>query len=227
MRKTRLLRRDVVVSFAGKVTIQYAAGTNPPIVDGCNISDWIWKLAGAFDGSTIFVKRRKTRTVFGVVDALVLEVDAPEILERRMERKILERQDQDGSVTIIDNVAFYIKKEYRGQGIASYSLLTEALAANELGFAMIVATAANDPAVGWKVWPKLGYDAEIPDDILAKMMPDLLLDGRFDLNQPMRISTLLDGGRYDLWERDGSGCIMEFDVSDLDSWSMTRLIAKV
>jgi len=216
-----------VINFTGDVKITYAAGTQPPVVDGRDISDWIWQLAGAFDGSTITVKRKKTSTPYGVVDALVLEVDAPDILERRMVRKILERQDGSQSVTIIDNVAFYIREEYQGHGIATTSLLTEALAAYELGFSMIVATAANSPDAGWKVWPKLGYDAEIPADILEKILPDLTADGRFDLANPVRISMLLDNGRYDLWEREGSGCIMEFDVSSDDSWSMERLINKV
>lgn len=69
----------------------------------------------------------------------------------------------------------------------------------ELGFGKIVAIAAGPPLVGWKVWPRLGYDAIGPDDIVAKMSAELVVDGRVDPAAEVRISMLWDLGLYHLW----------------------------
>ncbi|MCS0608768.1 hypothetical protein NX773_11385 [Massilia solisilvae] len=116
-----------------------------------------------------------------------------------------------------------MKKAYRGQGIGAFSLAIEAMAASQLGFAKIVANAANHPDVGWVVWPKLGYDAVVEPDILLKMKAELDAAGVNYVAGQFRISDLWDSGHYDLWERFGCGCIMEFDLSSEESWSMRRI----
>jgi GNAT superfamily N-acetyltransferase len=212
------------VSFTGAVTLVFSNPVqNQVFIDGKDVTNSLWELAGAFDGCTVRVKNLKKQTASGTFDAIELKVTHPEILKKPMERTILLMIDEDGAdYQVIDNVAFYIRDEYQGNGIATNSLLHEAIAAHKLGFSKIFAMAANDPAVGWKVWPKLGYDATIEPDILIKMDTDLMAAGL--QKEELRISDLLDAGRGDLWEKHGCGCMMEFDVSDIDSWSMTRLL---
>jgi hypothetical protein len=111
----------------------------------------------------------------------------------------------------------------RGHGIGAFSLATEAIAASQLGFTKIVANAANHPDAGWVVWPKLGYDAVVENDVLQKMQSELDTLGIGYVAGHFRISDLWESGHYYLWEKHGAGCIMEFDVSSFDSWSMRRI----
>lgn len=212
----------VPISFTGKVTLIDSTGIFPIVMDGTDLTARLWELAGAFDGSIVEVKIKSLNTAWGMADAVVLTVRHA-VLERPMRREILLVPEDDIHIRILHNVEFYLKKAYRQQGIGTFSLATEASAAFQLGFKKIIANAANVPDVGWRVWPKLGYDALIDQDVLRKMQDDL--DAmNFDYEQgALRISHLWDSGLYPLWEEHGAGCIMEFDVSRADSWSMRRL----
>jgi hypothetical protein len=55
------------------------------------------------------------------------------------------------------------------------------------------------------------------------MREELIADGRVDMNIPVRISTLWTLDLFRLWEKYGTGCMMEFDVSSDESWSMKLL----
>jgi GNAT superfamily N-acetyltransferase len=210
------------VSFTGQVKVEDPNEVLPIEINGKDISDRLWELAGAFDGSTLTVKIQSRQTDYGKVDAIVLRVKH-EYLERPMLREILSLQDGDLVFSHMHNVEFYLKKAYHKHGIGTYSLAVEARAAYEIGFTKIIANAANQPAAGWRVWPKLGYDAVVEPDILQKMQPDLAAAGLTYVAGELRISDLWDNGNYEFWERHGAGCIMEFDVSSTDSWSMKRI----
>lgn len=221
---------ETKVTFTGAVTLEIQEGCSPVIFRDVDITDRLWELAGAFDGSSIRVRRASTGTEAGTVDALELKVLHPEFLLKPMVRRIFEVDDGVEVIDVIDNVEFYLKPSYQGQGIGANSLMTQALAANSIGIQKIWAVAAGGNGsidIGFKVWPKLGYDVQIPEDILQKMPRDQLANAGIDLTKPVLLSKLLDVGLFSLWEQHGSGCIMEFDVSSLDSWSILRLAAQL
>lgn len=212
----------VPISFTGQVTLIDAKGIFPIVMDGNDVTARLWELAGAFDGSIIDVKIKPQKTAWGRADAIFLTV-RHDALERHMRREILLVPEADFVIRIMHNVEFYLKKAYRQQGIGTIALATEARAAFELGFTKIVANAANAPDVGWQVWPRLGYDAVVDPDVFQKMQKELE-DLNFACVQGhLRISHLWDSELYFLWEDHGAGCIMEFDVSSADSWSMRRI----
>ncbi|MDQ1813414.1 hypothetical protein RBA41_08870 [Massilia sp. CCM 9210] len=212
----------VPISFTGQVKLIDSTGIFPIGMDGIDVTERLWELAGAFDGSTIDVKIKPRNTAWGQIDAILLVVKH-DVLERPMRREILLVPEGNVVIRVMHNVEFYLRKAYRQQGIGTFALATEARAAFELGFTKIIANAANPPDVGWRVWPKLGYDALVDVDVLQRMQKDLD-DIDFDYVQGcLRISHLWDHGLYSLWEQHGAGCIMEFDVSSVDSWSMRRI----
>jgi GNAT superfamily N-acetyltransferase len=212
----------IVVEFTGAVKLILDEDVDHVVMDGHVIDDRLWELAGAFDGSELTVTLEETRTVWGPVKSFVLTVRNEVLLEKPMVRKII-HVDGDDEISVMDNVEFYLRAPFRGQGIGRASLYVEAVAAYELGFSKILANAANPPDAGWVVWPKLGYDADIDDDILANMQGDLISAGFIPHGKKVRISELTEQGLYWIWERYGRGCIMEFDVSAPDSWSMSIL----
>ncbi|MFZ4878086.1 hypothetical protein ACL9RI_23625 [Janthinobacterium sp. Mn2066] len=213
---------NVSVSFSGQITLHAAGDILPIILNGHDITARLWQLAGAFDGSKLSVKISSSSTIWGETEAVVLSVEHP-YLKRPMIREILLIPQGGLLLSVMHNVEFYLKQPFRGQGIGAFSLATEAIAAWQLGFTKIMANAANHPDVGWIVWPKLGYDAIIEPDILTRMKADLDIRGIDYHAVQLRISDLWDSGHYDLWEKHGCGCIMEFDVSSVDSWSMQRI----
>ncbi len=219
--------RTVDISFTGRVELDVPDELRPVCFNGKDITDRLWELAGAFDGSLLTVSRLTVGTEHGEVEAIKLKVCHDVFLARPMQRWLYSVDDGQAWVHVIENVEFYLRDEFRGQGIGRISLLTEALAANDLSFDKIVAIAAGSPHdhrhVGWKVWPKLGYDAVIARDILARMPRDRLSRAGIDPDSEVRISDLQDQDLYDLWVTHGEGCIMELDVRSLSTWSMRRL----
>lgn len=218
------------VRFTGQVILEIPEKLRPVLFKGKDITERLWELAGAFDGCTLRVGRKRIKTEQGITEALELKVLNKKLLQKPMVRRIFEVQDDFGIIDVIENVEFYLKEEYRGQGIGKSALLIEAIAANDLGFDRIWAIAAGGSVsgsedIGYKVWPKFGYDAPIPGDILARMPQSELIQAGLDLTKPVLLSMLLDSGLYGLWEQYGEGCHVEFDVSSLDSWSMKRLLS--
>lgn len=221
---------ETKVTFTGAITLEIREDFSPVMFRGEDITERLWELAGAFDGSVVRVSRSTAGTDAGTVDAIMLKVLHTELLLQPMTRRIFEVGDGVEVIDVIDNVEFYLKPAYRGHGIGTMSLMTQALAANELGIQRIWAVAAGGDGsgdVGYKVWPKLGYDTAIPVDILRKMPQDELIQAGLDVTKPVLLSRLRDVGLFSLWEEHGSGCFMEFDVSSLDSWSMLRLASQL
>jgi GNAT superfamily N-acetyltransferase len=218
-----LVLQNSIVTFNGRVTLIIEDKLGSLELNGECIDDKLWKLAGAFDGSTLQVTlEEKIDSVWGPIDAIVLTVTHELLLERPMVRKILAISENGKDMFVMENVEFFLKPQYQQKGIGRACLSVEAETANSLQFFQILANAASHPHVGWKVWPKLGYDAKIDDDIIKKMHTDPIF-GRFVANGEDRISNLWDQGLFDLWETYGDGCMMEFDVASATSWSMRRL----
>ena len=221
---------ETKITFTGAVKLEIREGFSPVIFRDVDITDRLWELAGAFDGSVIRVRRSTVGTDAGTVEAIELKVIHSGLLQRPMVRRIFEVDDGVELIDVIDNVEFYLKPDYQGQGIGATSLMTQALAAYSLGIQKIWAIAAGGDGsgdIGYRVWPKLGYDAQIPDDVLQKMPRNQLVSAGIDLTKPVLLSNLIDVGLFSLWEEHGSGCLVEFDVSSLDSWSMLRLASQL
>lgn len=212
----------LAINFTGDVALVDTMNSLPIFIGEEDISGRLWELAGAFDGSTLTVTiASSVQTAWGEADAIVLSV-THDILEKPMLREILVIPSGEFYL-VMHNAQFYLKKEFRQQGIGRACLAVEAAAAHDLEFTKIVANAANRPDVGWIVWPKLGYDAVIEPDVMKKMHDELVAAGLSTATGSLRISDLYDSNNYQLWEKHGAGCIMEFDVSALDSWSMRQL----
>lgn len=219
----------VDVTFTGNVTLDIPEHLRPIKLGDLDLEPRLWELSGACDGSTIRARRSKIVTSDGRATALVLTVKNEAVLAKPMVRQIYALADEAESVIdVIENVEFYLREELRGQGIGRTSLQIEAVAAYELGFGHLIANAAGRPGdpqnSGWVAWPRMGYDAEIPPDIVAKMPPQVLAAAGLDADRPLRISDLWDAELYSLWEKYGEGLIMRLDTSSLESWSMRRLL---
>ncbi|SDA64584.1 MULTISPECIES: GNAT family N-acetyltransferase [unclassified Janthinobacterium] len=220
----------VKVEFTGNVSLNIHPEIGDDIfLDEKNITSRLWELAGAFDGSDLTVTFEITETVWGAVPAFVLTVNHKVLLEKPMIRKILlvsEDSNVEGSahLSIMENVEFYLRKDYRGQGIGRECFAVEVAAAHDLGFAKILANAASRPKDGWIVWPKLGYDAVIEQDIYEKIMSRSDAPTSLPPLGVARISDLWEQNLFALWDEHGTGCIMEFDCSSRQSWSMRRLL---
>jgi GNAT superfamily N-acetyltransferase len=141
----------ISLKFTGNVFLDIPDTLRPIKMGEEDITNRLWELAGAFDGATIKVRINKIITALGKTDAIVLKVIHPDLLERPMVRRLLFLEDGKVAINIIENVEFYLKEEFRGQGIGRICLITEALAANQLGFSKIITNAANHPDIGWVV----------------------------------------------------------------------------
>lgn len=200
----------IAVSFTGAVKLDIPQEMFPVMFENTDITGRLWELAGAFDGSEIQARMSTVGTEEGSVQAIRLKVSHPVLLARPMQRWIYRVDDGLSVIDVIENVEFYLNVAYQGQGIGKTSLLVEALAAHELKFQQILAIAAGSPRdrrhLGWKVWPKLGYDAIISKDIVNKMPRERLETVNLNAGGDIRISDLIDHGIYDLWEQHGEGC---------------------
>jgi GNAT superfamily N-acetyltransferase len=73
---------------------------------------------------------------------------------------------RENSDIVIDNLYFELPEESQGKGLGARALLQQVQTAGEMGISRIDAEAARNDAegmVGYYVWPRLGYDAELPD----------------------------------------------------------------
>jgi len=81
----------------------------------------------------------------------------------------------NGEITI-QNVLFELAPELQGQGIGTDVLAEQIAAGQEAGVSSITLAAAgsiDDPdMVGYKVWPKMGFDGPLPPRILDILPPE-------------------------------------------------------
>ena len=130
------------------------------------------------------------------------------------------RKDLDGKLNL-EMPEIEIQRAKQGTGIGRGVFRRIIHQAQSLDFHRITLLAARDdrrakPMFGYKVWPKFGFDGEIPDRFLA-MLPK-------ELQAAKTISDLYvtPGGR-EWWEKNGGSVRLAFDLKgDSLSWVIWR-----
>lgn len=152
-------------------------------------------LVGAPDSAEVTVRARAGRLDVGL--------DDPE--ERYLAFRTIERDDAGDLV--IHNDAIMVFPEHQGEGIGRAILGRQVEQAARLGARKILARAERSPRhVGYHVWPRLGFDAPIPEK-LREQLPAELAGAR-------RLSDLMatPAGR-DWWREHGTTVDVTFDLA--------------
>jgi hypothetical protein len=122
-------------------------------------------LVGAPPGSTVTVSHLKWRG-YPVVE---IAVDHPDF--QFCERSFSKRDD--GRIVMRNNM-FFLKKKARGGGLGTEVFSAEVKALAEQGVDAIETCAGKGKGMnGFSTWPRLGYDAAIPDNLRKKLPPAL------------------------------------------------------
>jgi len=130
------------------------------------------------------------------------------------------RRDLDGKLNL-EIPQFEIQKAKQDQGVARRTFKQILKQADELGIERISLIAARNDRrpkieIGYKVWPKFGFGAEIPDRFLAILPKEL--EGARTIFQ---LYAMLGGREW--WEEHGGSVRMDFDVAaDSLSWETWR-----
>lgn len=166
------------------------------------------------------------------VDGLTLKMRGPHI--KGMERKLM--VDDDGEPYIYNDTLVLDDDAPKGLGTKIFA--TQVAQAKAAGVKKIKCQAFRDKSrpewVGYKVWPKLGYDGPIPFD--GPLDPELSTDTvpslpddlekriqKAGFKKPYMVSHLyrIEGGQ-EWWEENGANFDATFDLSD-DSLSLQVL----
>lgn len=136
-------------------------------------------LSGALSDSTVSVYRVVSGGSNPQFEAIQLRIQHPAVFS--MSRFL--RLGVDGE-WYVENAKFRIRHDYSGRRLAARSLVIQARAAQELGFRHIVLDAVgdynlarlkfqDDRWVGYWVWPRLGFDAEVPSSVTRRLSSHL------------------------------------------------------
>ena len=123
--------------------------------------------------------------------------------------------ESDGSITIFNNALVMKPNTPKGLGTKIFS--NQVNQAKSQGVSRITCHAAGSSSskkyVGYKVWPKLGYDGVA--DTAAPIPPDLRSKMGLDQEAPVKVSDFyrVDGGT-EWWEQNGRGFGATFDLSE-------------
>lgn len=184
------------------------------------------RLSGAMAGSlvrvgtdSLLVSGEDEKTIIEV-PTIKLMVENTKYLASPMERHIIE-SNTDGSlaVLVLDNSLFKLSESARGKKIAACSVAYQIHEAKKLGFTKIQTFAAGRPGseyTGWKVWPKMGYDGVVDEQILGKIPPDHLARLKAGGNEPITVQRILDVCGISLWEQCGEAMPMFIDLINLN-----------
>ena len=120
-----------------------------------------------------------------------------------------------GSERYAVNSFFAVQNTGNGFGVQALTRQVETL--SKAGFAQIETYAARDngdeggaPMVGYKVWPRLGYDARLPSDFDVSGILHI-----YDEEPPVTVSDLMDepeGRKW--WDEHGDGIEMRFNLRE-------------
>ncbi len=120
---------------------------------------------------------------------------------------------KDARGKYMENSYLVVNDDQQGKGIGTNVFHDQIAAATALGFKSIrcTATRANGhafapPMIGYKIWPRLGYDAAIPDKV-AKKLPSQLKSAK-NISQLMKTP---EGRKF--WDRYGVTTKMEFSLN--------------
>jgi hypothetical protein len=165
---------------------------------------------------------KSTRVQFlgvGTAPPLVMEVESEYTNGQTRKLKV----DDDGDLYIY-NSTLSLKPD-APKGMGTRILASQVTAARALGVKYLKCEAfrnSSDPGwVGYKVWPKMGYDGEVPEGVASKV-PDDLADELKEIGakKPWMVSDLYttkSGVQW--WEENGDSFEAKFDLAD-DSHSM-------
>lgn len=112
----------------------------------------------------------------------------------------------------VENESIKINNDQQGYGLGATVLARQVDQLGRLGFSKIEATAYRNDAqqwanwVGWKVWPKMGYDGPLTDSVKA-ILPD-------HMRHYTMVSDLMETpeGR-EWWDENGDSTKVEFNLS--------------
>lgn len=170
-------------------------------------------LCGAFSDSRVLVN------FTGMF--LQLEVIHPAV--RLMRREL--SYDLDAGKWVVFNAKLRLQPDYWGRDLGVRSIALQARAAQALGVGHLATFAVGDFSTasnprkedrwsGYIVWPKIGFDADIPADMLHRL-PAAQAAAR-------RLSDLMASSEgQDWWLRNGSDIAVRFDLaSGSVSWRL-------
>jgi hypothetical protein len=165
-------------------------------------------LVGAPDGAKVAV----TPGYYG--NSIQLSVQHPSI--ENAGRTLSRNQAGD---LVMHNDIFRVKEGQGGQGFGFEMVGRQMENARKLGVKRVETHAARSDGpggyVGYKVWPKIGYDAALPSSQRAALPPGL--------KGAQRVSDLYrtkEGREW--WEKNGQGLEMTFDLSP-GSYSLKKM----
>ena len=145
-------------------------------------------------------------------DSVQLKVDCPGVLT--MERNLVQKTTGGWYVF---NTNVRVHPLYSGKNFAARTTVIQARAAQRLGFESIDLYAAGDYSmanikfpedrwVGYWVWPRLGFDADIPSHVQIRLPPDL--------SSCTKISELMATvNGQEAWKIHGDGVDVSFDLT--------------
>ncbi|WP_257386387.1 hypothetical protein [Tahibacter caeni] len=215
--------------FTGKsVDIEYVQPFEALAINGKFVDDIdVWRLASAMDGCHVRVSLSEQMVVMpdGSIEEIscvllecegaVSEGEEP-YLQRPIERRIFQQDDGTHVLDVIGNDSFILEEAWQGRGIGRCALALQVEAAYRLGFSHLIADAVGASGgeySGYAVWPKLGYDGQVPEDVLKRFEPGVLAD--LGLTQmPLKVSDFMTTPeRVAAWEKFGCGFPMRFMLS--------------
>jgi hypothetical protein len=136
--------------------------------------------------------------------------------------------DKDGEMYVYNDTLFVRNDSPKGLGTKIFA--SQVASAKKLGAKYLKCEAYRDfdrPSwVGYKVWPKMGYDGPVPDQVSADIPEDLVEEmTKQGSKKPWKVSDLYMSQKgQDWWEENGESFDAKFDLSD-DSHSMKVLEA--
>lgn len=220
---------DIRVEYAEEI------GNGIQLPKGRLLSDLeLARLAGAVDGSTVFVSLEVKRIVIGdrfeKATAIVLRAKHSEYFNGRTERHLYILEDGEIAVVTVFNENFSIRPMWREKGIGKLALAHQIKTAIAIGVKTIVANAVGyegSEYTGYRAWPYLGYDGIVPADIWKRFPEKAVSALGFQLSEPPLISSLYrtKQGKA-LWKTFGSGFPMQIDVNSLNE-SCIELLARI
>jgi hypothetical protein len=120
-----------------------------------------------------------------------------------------------GERPYVVNESFYVEPGRQGRGLGRESFGRQVAAGRRLGFDHVrtVASGSASPGddIGYRVWPRFGYDAPLPEKSRARVADELAGGPEADA---MRLSDLMrtERGRA-WWDEHGGMTAMEFDLT--------------
>ena len=118
--------------------------------------------------------------------------------------------EKRGNELVLKNNSLMIDPKHQGQGLGTKILSMQVEQATKMGIDRIEATAAGRPGStmnGYYTWPRLGYDAKIPDKIKTKL-PDQFKQAESILD----LYSLPGGSEW--WKENGEGSAVSFSLKD-------------